>query len=195
MKNRSSISRNERNHLEILKLIEKDGRVTQQEIADHLGVAIGLVNSFLKRLIHRGYIRVKRVPKRRYLYLLTPKGVAEKGRLTIRFIQDSLRFYRNFRSECKEALMPLSQEGVQEVHLIGSRELAEIAYLTLQEVGIRVSGVYDVDPEREGKRFFEKRICSIEKLPRNGTVVRADLFTDSLKELKPYFTRWVELGG
>ncbi len=195
MKNRSSVFRNERNHLEILRLIERDGLITQQEIADHLGVAIGLVNSFLKRLIHRGYIRVKRVPKRRYLYLLTPKGVAEKGRLTIRFIQDSLKFYRDFRTECKEALKPLAQEGVQEVHLIGSRELAEIAYLTLQEVGIGVSGVYDADPERVGKRFFEKRIFPIEKLPRKGTVVRADLFTDSLEGIKPYFAQWVELGG
>ena len=195
MKKGPSASQNERNHLEILKLIEKDGMITQQEIANHLGVAIGLVNSFVKRLIHRGYIRVKRVPKRRYLYLLTPKGVAEKGRLTIRFIQDSLKFYRDFRARCKTALDPLAKEGVSEVYLIGSKELAEIAYLTLQEVGIGVSGVYDMDPERVGKRFFEKQISAIERLPQGGTVVKADLSMDSLEGIKPYYERWIELGG
>ena len=85
------VSQHEQKNLEILNLIHQNGLITQQEIADHLGVAIGLVNSFVKRMVKRGYVRIKRVPKRRYLYLLTPKGVSEKGRLTVRFIQDSLK--------------------------------------------------------------------------------------------------------
>jgi DNA-binding MarR family transcriptional regulator len=173
--NKSLVSQDEQKHLEILSLIEKDGMITQQEIADHLGVAIGLVNSFVKRMVRRGYIRIKRVPKRRYLYMLTPKGVSEKGRLTIRFIQDSLKLYRDYRHKCKEIFKELVLDGVSKVYLIGTGDLAEIAYLSLQEIGIQVSDVFDPGLEKAGKRFFGKNVNPLCDLPEGGVVVMADL--------------------
>jgi len=173
--NKSLVSQDEQKHLEILSLIEKDGMITQQEIADHLGVAIGLVNSFVKRMVRRGYIRIKRVPKRRYLYMLTPKGVSEKGRLTIRFIQDSLKLYRDYRLKCKRLFNELVQNGISKVNLVGTGDLAEIAYLSLQEVGIEVSNVYDPQDGKVGKRFFGKNVYPLDDLPDGGVVVMADL--------------------
>jgi len=173
--NKSLVSQDEQKHLEILSLIEKDGMITQQEIADHLGVAIGLVNSFVKRMVRRGYIRIKRVPRRRYLYMLTPKGVSEKGRLTIRFIQDSLKLYRDYRLKCKRLFNELVQNGISKVNLVGTGDLAEIAYLSLQEVGIEVSNVYDPQDGKVGKRFFGKNVYPLDDLPDGGVVVMADL--------------------
>ena len=173
--NKSLVSQDEQKHLEILSLIEKDGLITQQEIADHLGVAIGLVNSFVKRMVRRGYIRIKRVPKRRYFYMLTPKGMAEKGRLTIRFIQDSLKLYRDYRQKCKEIFKELTRDGISRVYLVGTGDLAEIAYLSLQEVGIEVSEVFDSDDGRVGKKFFGKAVSPVDDLPDDGVVVMADL--------------------
>ncbi len=190
--NKSLVSQDEQKHLEILSLIEQDGMITQQEIADHLGVAIGLVNSFVKRMVHRGYIRIKRVPKRRYLYMLTPKGVAEKGRLTIRFIQDSLKLYRDYRQKCKNIFRTLVGDGVSSVYLVGTGDLAEIAYLSLQEVGIEVSGVFDPRHEMAGKRFFGKAVRPMEKLPGEGVVVMADLtFSENGKNTDGQ--RWIDL--
>ena len=169
------VSQHEQKNLEILNLIHENGLITQQEIADHLGVAIGLVNSFVKRMVKRGYIRIKRVPKRRYLYLLTPKGVSEKGRLTVRFIQDSLKLYRDYRIKCKAIFKGLVEEGVRYVSLVGVGELSEIAYLSLQEMGIGVVGVYDIAGTRIGKKFFGKEIMPVDRLPREGIVIMADL--------------------
>ena len=169
------VSQHEQKNLEILNLIHQNGLITQQEIADHLGVAIGLVNSFVKRMVKRGYIRIKRVPKRRYLYLLTPKGVSEKGRLTVRFIQDSLKLYRDYRTKCKAIFGGLVEEGVYYVSLVGVGELAEIAYLSLQEMGIDIMGVYDIAGTRTGKKFFGNEIMPMERLPREGIVIMADL--------------------
>lgn len=192
MNNRSLVSQDEQKHLEILDLIEQDGMITQQEIADHLGVAIGLVNSFVKRLVRRGFIRIKRVPKRRYLYMLTPKGVAEKGRLTIRFIQDSLKLYRDYRAKCKGIFVNLAKDGVSSVYLVGSGDLAEIAYLSLQEVGIKISGVYDIEENRSGKKFFGRDIQSIRKLPEGGVVIMADLLFSGDERHQDH-KKWIDL--
>ena len=187
------VSQDEQKHLEILSLIEQDGMITQKEIADHLGVAIGLVNSFVKRMVRRGYIRIKRVPKRRYLYMLTPKGVSEKGRLTIRFIQDSLKLYRDYRQKCKKIFYDLIQDGVSKVDLVGTGDLAEIAYLSMQEVGIEVSNVFEQESEKVGKRFFGKEIFPIENLPQGGIVVMADLNYSGNDEEKSNHKRWIDL--
>ncbi len=196
MKNgKSLVSQDDQKHLEILKLIEKDGMITQQEIADHLGVAIGLVNSFVKRMVRRGYIRIKRVPKRRYLYMLTPKGVSEKGRLTIRFIQDSLKLYRDYRLKCKEIFKELSGSGVSKVFLVGTGDLAEIAYLSLQEAGIEISEVFDPQEERVGKRFFGRKIYPLRDLPEGGVVVMADLNYDGNGKEVSSHDDWIDLRG
>jgi len=190
--NKSLVSQDEQKHLEIMSLIEKDGMITQQEIADHLGVAIGLVNSFVKRMVRRGYIRIKRVPKRRYLYMLTPKGVAEKGQLTIRFIQDSLKLYRDYRAKCKVIFNDLVSSGISRVYLVGTGDLAEIAYLSLQEVGIRVLGVYDRQQDRVGERFFGNPIQPLQKLPGGGVVVMADLLYSGNGEGSNH-DQWIDL--
>ena len=193
MKNsKSLVSQDDQKHLEILDLIDKDNMITQQEIADHLGVAIGLVNSFVKRMVRRGYIRIRRVPKRRYLYMLTPKGVAEKGRLTVRFIQDSLKLYRDYRVKCKEIFRRLVSDGVRRVYLVGTEDLAEIAFLSLQEIGIEILGVYDTDQGKVGKKFFGERIQPIQNLPDDGVVIIADLLYPRSGEDSNQ-GRWIDL--
>ena len=80
--------------LEILEFIEGQSHVTQRHLADRLGVALGLANSYLKRCIRKGLIKVQQAPANRYLYYLTPKGFAEKSRLTARYLRASFDFYR-----------------------------------------------------------------------------------------------------
>ena len=81
--------------LEILAAIEARSDVTQRHLARTMGIALGLTNSYLKRCVRKGLVKIHQAPANRYLYYLTPKGFAEKSRLTARYLSVSFAFYRN----------------------------------------------------------------------------------------------------
>jgi DNA-binding MarR family transcriptional regulator len=124
--------------LRILEHIEQDPDITQADLAARLGVAVGSVNWYLKRLINKGYIKVRQMRRRRLRYLITPQGVAEKARLTTSFMQVSMRLYRETRAAAKRHLAEIRQAGYSEVHVEGDNDLAEVCYLTCLEQGVRV---------------------------------------------------------
>ncbi|MEJ2697350.1 MAG: winged helix-turn-helix transcriptional regulator [Candidatus Sulfobium sp.] len=138
--------------LQILDELSSDESLTQRDLSSRLGIALGLVNSYLKNLVAKGYVTVKSIPPRRYAYFLTPKGFAEKTRLTYDLLHDYTRIYREARGGFKRLFAGLMAEGAGTVVLAGADEVAEIAYLTLQEIGLGLSGV--VDEELAGKKFF-----------------------------------------
>lgn len=112
-----------------------------------MGVALGLVNLYLKRLAHKGYIKVTEFPEKPYArkrltYLLTPKGIAEKTRLTYAYMDRSLAQYRLARQTLREALADLQSQGKKRVALYGTGEAAELAYLTLREFGLEPIGIF-----------------------------------------------------
>jgi hypothetical protein len=116
-----------------------------------MGVALGLVNLYLKRLAHKGYIKVTEFPgkpyaRKRLTYLLTPKGMAEKTRLTYAYMDRSLAQYRLARQTLREALVDLQQQGKKRVALYGAGEAAELAYLTLREFRLEPVGVFAAAP-------------------------------------------------
>lgn len=84
--------------LQILNALSDNIAVTQRDLSSGLGIALGLVNSYIKNLIRKGYITVKSIPPRRYAYYLTPKGFSEKTRLTYHLLQDYTRIYRQARA-------------------------------------------------------------------------------------------------
>ena len=93
---------NERIVLGLLSSVESDGARSQRHIAAELGVALGLVNAYLKRCVKKGLVKVSDVPARRYAYYLTPQGFAEKSRLTVRYLSDSFSFFRLAKSDCAQ---------------------------------------------------------------------------------------------
>ncbi len=102
--------------LGLLNNIAQEGEtISQRELSQRLGIALGLVNSYLKRLIRKGYIKVTTLPRNRLKYLLTPRGVAEKARLTYEYAYFSYRLYRATRQRCRELMTRLAQEGNREV--------------------------------------------------------------------------------
>jgi DNA-binding MarR family transcriptional regulator len=131
-------SRQVERDLRILEQIERDPNVTQATLATYLGVAVGSVNWYLKRLIHKGYIKVRQMQRRRLRYLITPQGVAEKARLTASFMQVSMRLYRETREAAKRYLTKMRQAGYTVVHIEGDNDLAEVCYLTCLEQGVQV---------------------------------------------------------
>lgn len=119
--------------LEILDAIEKKDDVSQRHLASEMGVALGLANSYLKRCVRKGYIKVTQAPANRYLYYLTPKGFAEKSRLTAQYLSRSLSFYRKAGESCRRVFESCERNGWQRVLLCGVSDLAEIATIRASE--------------------------------------------------------------
>ena len=144
--------------LQILEEIDREQAPSQRELAKKLNISLGLVNSFIKRLSHKGYFKVTTIPRNRISYMMTPKGFSEKTRLTYEYIQYSYRFYKDARQKLHSLFNTLSEAGVRRIVFYGTSDFAEIAYLSLQETKIELVEV--VDDEKANKKFFNKTIKS-----------------------------------
>ncbi len=122
----------------LLEEIEQNPDATQASLATHLGVAVGTVNWHLKRLIAKGYVKVRRAERRKLLYIITPEGIALRANLTIDYIHNSFRVYRLVRERSLLALSQVRQAGFSRVHLQGEGDVAEVCRLTCLEQGIAV---------------------------------------------------------
>jgi DNA-binding MarR family transcriptional regulator len=132
---------------EILSHIEENPDITQADLATKLDIAVGSVNWYIKRLINKGYVKVTQMQRRRLRYLLTPKGITEKTRLTKEFMQMSLHWYRVTRETSKDFLNEIKQAGYDTVCIEGDGDLAEIVYLSCLEAQVQVQeGVEDSLP-------------------------------------------------
>lgn len=151
----------------LLDEISKGEAVSQRDLSKKLNIALGLVNSYIKNLVSKGYITIKAIPAKRYAYYLTPKGFTEKTRLTYQLLQSFTNLYRESRRDFKELFTKLSQDGVKSVVFAGVDEVAEIAYLSLQEFDISFVGI--VDNEHEGKKFFKYKIIPFERVKEINT--------------------------
>jgi len=128
---------------EILNHIEGNPNTTQADLATLLGVAVGSVNWYIKRLINKGYVKVTQMQRRRLRYLLTPQGITEKTRLTASFMQASLEWYRVTRQTSQKFLNEIKQAGYDTVCIEGDSDLAEVIYLTCLESQVKVKGEID----------------------------------------------------
>lgn len=137
--------------LELLDAIEERGDLTQRRLAEKLGIALGLTNSYLRRCAKKGYVKVREVPANRYFYYLTPKGFTEKSRLTARFLSTSLAFYRQAAESCNAVYEYCDGRQWDRVLLCGISDLTDIAYMRSILYKATVVGVYD--PSCEGGKF------------------------------------------
>lgn len=142
--------------LQILEAIEAQSDVTQRSLARRMNVALGLANSYLRRCVRKGLVKIQQVPANRYLYYLTAKGFAEKSRLTTEYLSHSFDFYRRAGESYARAFAHCRQQRWRRVLLCGVSELAEIASLRALEHGVKVSGVFDPGCGRD--RFLNKQV-------------------------------------
>jgi DNA-binding MarR family transcriptional regulator len=136
---------NTRVMLSLLASVERDGGQSQRRLASDLGIALGLVNAYLKRCVKKGLVKVRQAPARRYAYYLTPQGFAEKSRLTVEYLSDSFSFFRQARTDCAEVFATARARGFGRVVVAGKSDLAEIARICALDAGVDVVGI--VDPE------------------------------------------------
>jgi DNA-binding MarR family transcriptional regulator len=130
--------------LSLLEQIESDPDVTQASLATQLGVAVGTVNWHLKRLIEKGYVKVKRLERRKLRYIITPEGLALRARLTLDYVDRSFDLYRRTRQRVKEHLQQVRSAGYDQIRLIGEGDVADICRLTCLEQGIDLTDEAEV---------------------------------------------------
>ena len=148
---RSEESENSRIVLGLLESVERDGAQSQRKLASDLGIALGLVNAYLKRCVKKGLLKIGQAPARRYAYYLTPHGFAEKSRLSVEYFSRSFSFFRRAREDCALVLRAAHGRGWKRIALLGVSDLAEIATLCALEQGIAIVAV--VDAKSQNDRF------------------------------------------
>jgi len=139
--------------LQLLDEISRGEPLSQRDLSKKLNVALGLVNSYMKNLLSKGYITIKTIPAKRHAYYLTPKGFTEKTRLTYQLLQDYTNIYRGARRDFQKLFHDLSLSGATKIVFAGVDEVAEIAYLSLQEVDVELAGAFD--DAKKGSKFFK----------------------------------------
>jgi len=144
--------------LKILEELDNDYTPSQRDLSKTLNISLGLVNSFVRRLANKGYFKITTIPKNRVKYILTPKGTAEKTRLAYQYIQYSFEFYRKARNNLQKVFKELMAQSVKRVVFYGVGDLAEIAYISLQETPIKMAAM--VDEKNIGKIFLGNVVMS-----------------------------------
>jgi DNA-binding MarR family transcriptional regulator len=138
--------------LSLLESVERDGAVSQRRLAAELGIALGLVNAYLKRCIQKGLVKVHGAPARRFAYYLTPHGFAEKSRLTVDYLSSSFSFFRSARADCAEVLQAASARAWTRIALVGVSDLAEISAICALESDVKIVAI--VDAAASAERFI-----------------------------------------
>ena len=142
--------------LEILQAIENKRDVTQRHLANRLDIALGLANSYLKRSVRKGLVKIQQAPANRYFYYLTPQGFAEKSRLTAQYLSTSFDFYRQASDSLRKVFEKCHENDWNEIVFCGISELAEIASLRVNESGLTHVATYQPDSELE--EFLRKPV-------------------------------------
>lgn len=174
--------------LQLLSEISGEEPLSQRELSRRLGIAVGLVNSYLKNLVSKGFVRVKNFPSNRYAYLLTPQGLAEKSRLAYQHLNYFTSLYTVARQDYRDLFHRLEDSGVRRVVFCGVDEVAEVAYLSLRETGLELVGV--MDDCREGESFFGVQVVTLNEGVREvgcpvviSSLKRRDELTQALHRL------------
>jgi len=142
--------------LELLNAIEQRSDLSQRNLAQHMGIALGLTNSYLKRCARKGLVKVSEAPANRYFYYLTPKGFAEKARLTGHYLADSLTFYKQAGESCAAIFEWCKKNNMERILLCGVSDLSEIALIRAMDAEIKITGIYD--PESSLDQLFSKPV-------------------------------------
>jgi DNA-binding MarR family transcriptional regulator len=134
--------------LRLLEHVGDDAGLSQSKFAARIGIAKGLANAYFNRCLQKGWIKLRQAPRQRYLYYLTPKGFAEKARLTAQFLTSSYQFYREARADLIAAMLEAKEDGRRLLGVLGDGELAEIAAVVSSEASIEIAGFVGADGSR-----------------------------------------------
>ncbi|UCB56917.1 MAG: winged helix-turn-helix transcriptional regulator [Candidatus Omnitrophota bacterium] len=142
--------------LQLLEEISKDSFASQRKLSQRLGIALGVTNACLKRMINKGLVKAKGINHKRIAYCLTPKGFGEKTKLTYHFLQHAIQYYSNLKDSISLKLSSLAKAGQKRIICYGAGEVMEVAFIILNETDFKFSvlGIVDDNIDKHGKKIF-----------------------------------------
>ncbi len=141
-------------NLQILEEITRESRTSQRQLARNLGVALGVANACLKKMVKKGFVKACGINHCRIAYYVTPEGLNEKTRLAYHFIQHTIKYYSNLRKLVSVRLNLIAEGGAKTVVFYGAGEVMEVALISLQATDIQLLGIVDDDPLKQGRSIF-----------------------------------------
>lgn len=183
----------------VLQAIASGRRLTQRSLSSDLGVALGLTNLLIRRLVAKGYVKIAGMGTRHIRYLMTAEGWDALATATRNSLEDTVHLYTETREQIRGSLSAISERcdldasGQKRVVFYGAGDVAEIAYVSLQSTDLTLVGV--VDDRRTG-RFFEVEICPPEQLAAGtlGEVPYCHVVVTSLRHADSIRARIEERG-
>ena len=168
--------------LQLMEEIEKNPKISQRELSNKFGIALGVTNACIKKMARRGLIKLKGIPPRRIAYYLTPKGFAEKANLTLRFFSYNIRHYSEMKKQISKKLTEMQESGVKRIVFCGVSDEMEVAYITLYGLDMNLVGIVDEEKNWDKKVFGYKVIGLREAKDLNPDAI---LIT-SMRDPSPY---------
>ena len=155
--------------LEILERLENNGHLTQRDLSKEVGIALGLVNHLLKKMVTKGWIKIKNIDSKKIRYLITPEGAKEKSSLLYKRVESTIHFYLEAKRVIKDKVIHLKNEGIEDVSIYGINHISEVLFIVLKEIGLELNSV--VDEKKEGKEWFGYKVIDMDQFVKSNTSV------------------------
>ncbi|MBT6045260.1 MAG: winged helix-turn-helix transcriptional regulator [Candidatus Scalindua sp.] len=155
--------------LEILERLENNGHLTQRELSKEVGIALGLVNHLLKKMVKKGWIKIKNLDSKKIKYLITPDGAREKSSLLYKRVESTIHFYLDAKRVIKDKVIHLKNEGIENVSIYGINHISEVLFIVLKELGLELSSV--VEERKEGQEWFGYTVVNMDEFVKSNTSV------------------------
>ncbi len=155
--------------LKILEKIENNGHLTQRDLSREVGIALGLVNHLLKKMVKKGWIKIKNIDANKISYLITPEGASEKSSLLYKRVESTIHFYIEAKRVIKDKVMYLKHEGVTNVSIYGINHISEVLFIVLKELGLELD--YVIDDRKEGIEWFGYRVIGMDQFVKSNISV------------------------
>ncbi len=151
--------------LEILERLENNGHLTQRDLSKEVGIALGLVNHLLKKMVNKGWIKIKNIDAKKIRYLITPEGAREKSTLLYNRVESTIHFYLDAKRVIKDKVIHLKNEGIENVSIYGINHISEVLFIVLKELGLELASV--VEEKKEGEEWFGYNVIGMEEFIKN----------------------------
>ena len=153
--------------LAILEKLENNGHLTQRDLSKEVGIALGLVNHLLKKMVTKGWIKIKNIDAKKIRYLITPEGAREKSSLLYKRVESTIHFYLDAKRVIKEKVEHLKGDGVKSVSIYGINHISEVLFIVLKELGLELVCV--VDDNMKGEEWFGYTVVDMDEFLASGT--------------------------
>ena len=155
--------------LKILERLESNGHLTQRDLSKEVGIALGLVNHLLKKMVKKGWIKIKNIDAKKIRYLITPEGAREKSSLLYKRVEGTIHFYLEAKRVIKDKVIHLKNEGIENVSIYGINHISEVLFIVLKELELELA--YVVDDKRDGEEWFGYKVIGIDQFVKSNTGV------------------------